>query len=123
MTSGRNETEIVKREATELALWLSERMNQARLEEGDFRIYVSEWSPQNCQLTLSWLTGANATKSVSYKTDKVYVRNESSVYQFVYDHKWQTLTPAVTYSVRSLADPSKYKMSVTVSGTGYVNVK
>lgn len=122
-TTNNDESKIVNQEAAELAIWLSERMTEAKLGESDFKIYISEWSPQNVQLTLLWRTGANATKTVSYKTDKAYIRNETSAYEFVYDSKWQTLSPAVTFSVRSLSDPSKYKKQVTVSGTGYVNEK
>ncbi|MGI6442937.1 MAG: type II secretion system protein [Synergistaceae bacterium] len=118
-----DESKIVKQESAELATWLSERMTEAKLEEGNFKIYLSEWCPYNSQLTLLWQTGPSATKSVSYKTDKAYIRNETQAYEFVYDSKWQTLSPAVTFSIRSLSDPSKYKRQVTVSGTGYVNEK
>lgn len=119
----KNDSKIVKQEADELVVWLSDKMTQAKLQEADFKIYVSEWSPYNFQLTLSWLTGPNATKSVSYKTDKVYLRIESSVYEFTYDGKWQSLTPAVTFSIRSKSASQNPKILVTVSGVGYVSTK
>ena len=123
VTENNNESEIVKQEANELVVWLSDIMNQAKLEEADFKIYASEWSAGNLQLTVSWLTGPNATKSVSYKTDKVYLRKESSSYQFTYDGKWQSLSPAVTFTVRGKSLSQKNIIEVTVSGVGYVSTK
>jgi len=116
---------IVAREAEDLALWLSDRMSRAQAEECPFRLYVlgHGGSAVNADLTIIWLGGTLVNKSETYRSSRVNIWPESQVNQFVYDGAWQSLTPALTVSVKPISPLSEAKrLYVIVSGTGYTRI-
>ncbi|MCE5201787.1 MAG: hypothetical protein LLF78_04675 [Synergistaceae bacterium] len=124
MGGGINEDSVIQREADDLVLWLSDRMAMAQTEECGFRLYVlgHGGSAVNADLTIIWLGGRLANTSETYRSAKAYIWPESQVNQFYYDGEWQTLTPALTMSVKPMPPSKGKKLYVIVSGTGYIRV-
>lgn len=118
-----NADKVVAAEADELAMWLSDKMSEARLEDAVLKILVSKDPSGNAVLLMTWLSNPSR-QSEKYTSSSVVIRNEeASSYSFTYDGRWQTMTLAMMFSVRPLPGRKAAMRIVTVSGAGYVRVR
>ena len=111
-------------EAYELASWLSCLITKANMEKADFKLEISEWEADNFELDVFWLTGSQAGKTQMFKSTNFIIRKEnaSSASRF-YSGTWQTLTPALTLSLRHKTKNPSGMFLISVSAVGFASVE
>ncbi|MDL2297834.1 type II secretion system GspH family protein [Synergistaceae bacterium OttesenSCG-928-D05] len=119
-SGGERESELLKREADGLAIWLSNKITQAQMQNCGFSVQLSQWQPYNYEIRLRWLDGSN--KVEVYKTQKVRLANQNASWNFTYSGEWHTVTPAVTFRILSKDGSNAPGIPVSLSGLGYVSV-
>lgn len=118
-----SESRLIQEEAQELAMWFSVIMTTANREGGEIKIYFSQLPSGELEIR-AVAAGENvASAKTVYRSLKAHIRNENASLSTVsYDGIWQTLTPALTLSVRSKTNRAN-KVLLTISAYGLVTVK
>lgn len=113
---------VLQEEADTLAMWFSGIMTMANREGRSVKIYLSQ-TPSGDMEIRAVAAGEDVAAKLVYRSSRVFIRNESpSVTTLSYDGVWQTLTPALTLSVRSKTNRAK-KVLLTVSVYGLITIK
>lgn len=118
------ERRIVLEEAEELRAWLSSRMAYAAREGADFRLVANSLYGSNAvDIRIEWYNGTRGFTSETYRAQRADIwRDGNVIKEHVFDGEWFTLTPAVSFIIRSRRERDIAAL-VTVSGVGYVDVK
>lgn len=118
-----NPDRAVAEEANALAMWLSDKISEARLEGGTFVIQVANTNAGNAGLNFRWKGDMTDKPQDIFLSSSAVIRNEEASMAFTYDGQWQTMTPAMMFTVRPLPGKKAAMRAVTVSGAGYVRVR
>ena len=118
-----SDSRVLQEEADTLAMWFSGIMTMANREGRSVKIYLSQTPSGDMEIRAVAAGEDVASAKLVYRSSRVFIRNESpSVTTLSYDGVWQTLTPALTLSVRSKTNRAK-KIIMTVSVYGLITIK
>lgn len=116
-----NETQIVQREADTLSLWLKSKIAYAARNRVAFHLQITTIEAYNRKITLTWNGGAKNAQQETYVCEKTNLECSNSEKEMNFYGKWFTMTPAITFVVKS-KKVSSTKLYVKVSVVGYVSV-
>ncbi len=124
-TDCENKDKTVRQQADELAMWLTEKMTRAQLEECRFKLSMSQHSTKNISLRLTWQGGAEDGQTETYKTSKVRIFPVTGGLSIsrIFDGEWSSLSPALTLDVKPQPPGNAKTLYVIVSGAGCVSVR
>ena len=128
MNSGNSpekERRIVLNEAKNFSGWIKSRMALAARESVDFKLRAGLDMKNNVfGFSALWLgSGSKGTSSEKYiQLNNDVVFQSEGTKEATFSGRWFTLSPAATFTVKSKVYPN-IKYSVTISGTGYVNIQ
>ncbi len=94
----------------------------AAREGEDFKITAADDGTRNLTLELQRFGGSKNLSVESYESDRVSIERANLAKEYTFDGEWFTLTPAASFMIKSLKEPS-VKLCVTVSGIGCVDIK
>ena len=123
--SRENFDKTVREEADKFALWLTEKMTRAQLEECSFRLSMSQHSTKNASFRITWQGGTLHGKTETYKTSKarIFPVTGDLSRPRAFDGEWGSMTPALTVDIKALPPGKAGPLYVVVSGAGCVTVK
>ena len=116
---------LIREEADNFALWLTDRMSRAQFEESSFKLSMSEEGTRNTSFRLLWQDGTQHGKIETYFTSRVRIFPQTGDLSKprIFDGEWSSLTPALTVDVK-LEPPNEGKtLYVVVSGAGCVTIR
>lgn len=120
-----NEMEKVRRSAQRTATWIKRRIAAASREGASFNLTAGLLPGQSLRdysISIYWLTGNKTAVTEKCPDDECILSLESKAQDYQYNGRWHTLTPAVTFMVKSEKDRN-VRLFITISGTGYVDIK
>ncbi len=116
---------IVRLEADEAAIWLTDRMARAQVEECNFKIWMSECNTKNAEIRLTWQDGTLNGKTELYESTKarIFPITGDLARTHLYNGEWNTLTPALTLNVKPMPPLKAKTLYIVMSGLGHVSVR
>lgn len=107
------------REVDGTAVWLSERVTLARLEESTFVFYFSEYGGAR-SMNIRWRNGSKrgTTETIDFSHSSPMPLSSASYHVFA--GTWHTFTPAVTIIFKPQKGCGAEARYILVSGTGYI---
>jgi hypothetical protein len=116
---------LIREEADNFALWLTDRMARAQTEGCGFKLSMSQKSTKNTSFRLLWQDGTQHGATETYQSSKVRifpVTGDLSKIR-VFDGEWSSMTPALTLDVKPQPSCEGKTLYVVVSGAGYVTIR
>lgn len=116
---------IIKEEADNFALWLTDRVSRAQVEECRFKLSMSQHDTKNASFRMLWQGGTQSGATETYQTSRVRIfpANGDLSKPMIFDGEWGSFTPALTLAVNPLPRHKGRSLFVVVSGVGYVSVR
>ena len=119
-----DERRIVREEAEDLRAWLTAKMAFAAREGVNFKLsaHLNDYEVRDHKIMIQWDGGSKNLQYETYYPERALLALGSSQSSHTFDGEWFTLTPAVSFIIRSRKD-STIRLVVSVSAVGYANVK
>ncbi|MFA5456229.1 MAG: hypothetical protein WC261_01205 [Synergistaceae bacterium] len=116
---------MIREEADNFALWLTDRMSRAQFEECSFKLSMSEEGTRNTSFRLLWQDGTQHGKMETYFTSRVRIFPQTGDLSKprIFDGEWSSLTPALTVDVKPEPPNEGKTLYVVVSGAGCVTIR
>lgn len=116
---------LVREEADNFALWLTDSMARAETEECGFKLSMSQQSIKNASFRITWQGGSQHGATKTYQSSRVRifpVTGDLSKAR-VFNGEWSSMTPALTLDVKPQPSCKGKALYVVVSGAGYVTIR
>ncbi len=116
---------LIREEADNFALWLTDSMARAETEECGFKLSMSQQSIKNTSFRLTWQGGSQHGTTETYQSSKVRifpVTGDLSKPR-VFEGEWSSMTPALTLDVKPQPSCGGKTLFVVVSGAGCVTIR
>jgi len=116
---------LIREEADNFALWLTDRMSRAQFEECSFKLSMSQQSIKNTSFRLTWQGGIDHGKTEHYGTSRarIFPQTGDLSKSRIFDGEWSSLTPALTVDVKPEPPNEGKTLYVVVSGAGCVTIR
>lgn len=113
---------ILARESEDLTLWFYSVISRANNEGVIFKLYTAQRENGEYELRAVYAGESYSSAENIYTSSSANIRNEGGSSIMTYDGMWQTLSPALTLSIRS-KEVNGGKLFLTISVYGLVTVK
>lgn len=116
---------VVREEADKFAVWLTEMMSRAQMEECGFKLSMSQQSTRNASFKLTWQGGPRHGSAEVYESSKarIFPQSGNLSKSRIFDGEWSSMTPAVTLDVKPVPPGKAKTLYIVVSGAGCVSVR